>query len=274
MGEGSTIPTDPYQIPTIIESSSQPQKKHNQGSLRRRKLMGTKTPWGIHLLKLEVRKKEGSRTHKLKRLYKVGLSRRVESINEASLGDQEDASKQGRKIDDIDKDVEDMAEKEINVAEKEVSTDDPISNAGEVVTTASVKVSTTSPTKATIADELTLAQTLVEIKSAKPKVKGVMIGEQILPFRLQAEEEKEVRLAREKVKKEQEANVALIKEWNDIQAKIKANQLLTKRLQAREQEELTIEERAKLFQQLLEKRRKHFVAKRAEEKRNRPPTKA
>ncbi|GJU96289.1 retrovirus-related pol polyprotein from transposon TNT 1-94 [Tanacetum coccineum] len=46
------------------------------------------------------------------------------------------------------------------------------------------------------------------------------------------------------------------------------------RLQAREQEELTIEERAKLFQQLLEKRRKHFAEKRAEEKRNRPPTKA
>ncbi|GJS79439.1 hypothetical protein Tco_0729320 [Tanacetum coccineum] len=46
------------------------------------------------------------------------------------------------------------------------------------------------------------------------------------------------------------------------------------RLQTREQEELTIEERAKLFQQLFEKRRKHFAAKRAEEKRNRPPTKA
>ncbi|GKD59205.1 hypothetical protein Tco_1296714 [Tanacetum coccineum] len=45
-------------------------------------------------------------------------------------------------------------------------------------------------------------------------------------------------------------------------------------MQAREQEELTIEERAKLFQQLLKKRRKHFTAKRAKEKRNRPPTKA
>ncbi|GKD06617.1 hypothetical protein Tco_1181591 [Tanacetum coccineum] len=57
-------------------------------------------------------------------------------------------------------------------------------------------------------------------------------------------------------------------------AKIKADQLLAKRLQAREQEELTIEEKAKLFQQLLEKRRKHFAAKRAEEIRNRPPTRA
>ncbi|GKC22718.1 hypothetical protein Tco_1024868 [Tanacetum coccineum] len=46
------------------------------------------------------------------------------------------------------------------------------------------------------------------------------------------------------------------------------------RLQVEEQEELSVEERAKLFQQLLETRRKHFAAKRAEEKRNKPPTKA
>ncbi|GKE11096.1 hypothetical protein Tco_1414647 [Tanacetum coccineum] len=45
-------------------------------------------------------------------------------------------------------------------------------------------------------------------------------------------------------------------------------------MQAQEQEELSIEEKATLFQQLLEKRRKHFVAKRAKEKRNKPPTKS
>ncbi|GKC24648.1 putative ribonuclease H-like domain-containing protein [Tanacetum coccineum] len=37
---------------------------------------------------------------------------------------------------------------------------------------------------------------------------------------------------------------------------------------------LPFKKRAILFQQLLEKRRKHFAAKRAEEKRNRPPTRA
>ncbi|GJW35482.1 ribonuclease H-like domain, reverse transcriptase, RNA-dependent DNA polymerase [Tanacetum coccineum] len=74
--------------------------------------------------------------------------------------------------------VLDMAKKEINVAEKEVSTADPVTNAGEVVTTASVKISTASPTKTIIADDLTLAQTLIEIRSAKPKVKGVVIEEQ------------------------------------------------------------------------------------------------
>nr|GEY78922.1 putative ribonuclease H-like domain-containing protein [Tanacetum cinerariifolium] len=47
-----------------------------------------------------LEKKKRSRTHRLKRLYKVGLSARVESSNEESLG-EEDASKQGRKIADI-----------------------------------------------------------------------------------------------------------------------------------------------------------------------------
>ncbi|GKD46367.1 hypothetical protein Tco_1271012 [Tanacetum coccineum] len=166
----------------------------------------------ITSLKLRVKKLEkkgGSRTHKLKRLYKVGRSAIVISSNEASLGDQEDASKQGRKIDNIDKDAEitlvdetqerygddlmfdigvlddeevfarqDMAEKYINVAGKEVSTADLVTTNGEVVTTATVEISTVSPTKTTITDDLTLAQTLIEIRSAKPKFKGVVIGEQ------------------------------------------------------------------------------------------------
>ncbi|GKC18043.1 hypothetical protein Tco_1014825 [Tanacetum coccineum] len=49
---------------------------------------------------------------------------------------------------------------------------------------------------------------------------------------------------------------------------------LDKEVAQREQEELTIEERDKLFQQLLEKRRKHVASKREEEKGNRPPTRA
>ncbi|GJS78443.1 hypothetical protein Tco_0728324 [Tanacetum coccineum] len=136
----------------------------------------------------KLEKKRGSRNHKLKRLFKVVRSARVIFSNEASLGDQEDASKHGRKIDDIDKDAEitlvhethgrygddlmfdtgvlddeevfagqDMAEKEINVVKKEVSTVDLVTTAGEVVTTASVEISTASPTETTIADDLTLA---------------------------------------------------------------------------------------------------------------------
>ncbi|GKF21080.1 hypothetical protein Tco_0069718, partial [Tanacetum coccineum] len=62
--------------------------------------------------------------------------------------------------------------------------------------------------------------------------------------------------------------------WDDIQAKIDVDYQLAERLQAQEQEELYVKEKAKLFQQLLEQRRKHFAAKRAEEKRNKPPTQA
>ncbi|GJZ12202.1 hypothetical protein Tco_0546961 [Tanacetum coccineum] len=55
--------------------------------------------------KLERKKK--SRTTGLKRLKKVGMSKRVESSKDKeNLGDHEDASKQGRSIEDIDKDVD------------------------------------------------------------------------------------------------------------------------------------------------------------------------
>nr|GEW05330.1 hypothetical protein [Tanacetum cinerariifolium] len=61
----------------------------------------------IKKLKKRVKKLEGMKkkiTHEQKRLYKVGLSARVESsVEEKDLGDQEDASKQER-IDKIDVD--------------------------------------------------------------------------------------------------------------------------------------------------------------------------
>ncbi|GJZ31254.1 hypothetical protein Tco_0576301 [Tanacetum coccineum] len=96
----------------------------------------------------------------LRRLRKVGSSSRVESSNDASLGDQEDASKQGRKIKDLDADAE------VTLVDKtqEMNDDnlmfDTVSVA-EVVTTACANVE--------VPDELTLAQTLIDIKTAKPK---------------------------------------------------------------------------------------------------------
>nr|GEZ33576.1 hypothetical protein [Tanacetum cinerariifolium] len=45
-------------------------------------------------------------------------------------------------------------------------------------------------------------------------------------------------------------------------------------MQAQEQEEMSNAEKATLFYQLLGKRRKHFAAKRVEEKRNKPSTQA
>nr|GEW28896.1 hypothetical protein [Tanacetum cinerariifolium] len=108
----------------------------------------------------------------------------------------------------------------------------------------------------------------------KAKKKDQIMLDEETAKRLQDEFDEAERLARERAQKEQEANIALIKTWDDVQAKINADYQLAERLQAQEQKELTDEEKATLFVQLLEKRRKHFAAKRAEEKWNKPPTQA
>ncbi|GJS51551.1 hypothetical protein Tco_0624913 [Tanacetum coccineum] len=224
----------------------------------------------IRVKSLEMRRK--SRTPGFKRLRKVGSVSRVESSNDVSLGAQEDASKQGRKIDDLDADAEVtlvdetqeinddnlmfdtgvLEEQEKEVAEKEVSAADPVTTAGEVVTTANVEVTTANAPTTTI-DELTLAQTLIEIKAAKPKAvtsaattttttrpkargiakdKGkakmvdpkkplkkkdqIAMEEEVtrnLEAQLQAELEEEERISR---LKEEKANIALLESWDKL----------------------------------------------------------
>ncbi|GKC70398.1 hypothetical protein Tco_1116281, partial [Tanacetum coccineum] len=250
-----------------------------------------------------LEKKNRSRTHRLNRLYKVGLTARVISSgdvdNEESLG--EDAFKQGR-IDAIDADkeitlvsVHDVnvsAGEEVFVAEQEVAEEvlgvintakliidaAQDSAASDIVSAASVAttVSTATTTTAIIktVDDITLAQALEKLKTTNPRTKGLLYKswpikkkdqiklDEETALNLQAGFDKEERLAREKAKKEEEANIALIETWDDIREKINADHQLAKRMQAQEQEELSIEEKATLFQQLLEKRRKHFAAKR------------
>ncbi|GJX84148.1 hypothetical protein Tco_0333629 [Tanacetum coccineum] len=98
------------------------------------------------------------------------------------------------------------------------------------------------------------------IKPEKPLKKKEQIRlDEELAFKLQAEEEEQARLAREKAKKVEKANIS----WDNMQAMLEADRLLAKRLQAREQEELTDKENARLFVELLEKRKKQFASLRA-----------
>ncbi|GJR20672.1 putative ribonuclease H-like domain-containing protein [Tanacetum coccineum] len=249
-------------------------------------LENTKTTQAQEITSLKKRvkkleKKGGSKTYKLKRLYKVGRSARVVSSKEASLGDHEDASKQGRKINDIDKDSEITL---VDETQGRYGDEDMVRvndlDGDEVV----VEISAATITNV----ELTLAQTLVELKSARPKTKGVVMQEPSestpiislqLPLqvkgqgskdkgkakmiepekplkkkdqikfdeeealRLQAKFDEEDRLAREKAQQVEEANIA----WDDIQVKIDADYQLAERLQAQEQQELTTEEKSTLF---------------------------
>ncbi|GJS15389.1 putative ribonuclease H-like domain-containing protein [Tanacetum coccineum] len=214
--------------------------------------------------KLERRNK--SRTYGLKRMYRVGSSRRVESSKDKDgnevIIDNVDVVKTAKERRSVVEEVTDVIEKaKLVSAAKET-----VNAAATTISTASTilvnAATTTTTTTATITDvEVTLAQAMVELKSAKPKAnkdkgKEIIIEEPMveqvkpmkrlkqirldkeLAFKLQAKEEEEERLAREKAHQTKEVNIA----WDDVQAKIE--------------------------------RRKHFAAKRAEEKRNRPPTRA
>ncbi|GKA18676.1 hypothetical protein Tco_0698591 [Tanacetum coccineum] len=115
--------------------------------------------------KLERRIK--SRTHGLKRLYKVGSSRRVESSGDKEdLG--EDASKQGRRIHDIDADEDiTLVNDDNEMFDVGTLTGDEVL-AEQVVAAKDVNLSV---------DEVNLAQTHATLKSAKVQEKGDVIKE-------------------------------------------------------------------------------------------------
>ncbi|GJW14858.1 hypothetical protein Tco_0018991 [Tanacetum coccineum] len=149
----------------------------------------TKTAQAQEIINLKLRvkkleKKAGFRTHNFKRLYKVGVTRRVESSDDESLGAQEDASKQGRsRIEAIDRDAEVTLVETQRRNDDNLMFDTSVFDGDEIVvetkelvinaatTTKSIPVSTD---EIDLAQEITLAQALVAMKSAKPKEKDVV----------------------------------------------------------------------------------------------------
>ncbi|GKF24964.1 hypothetical protein Tco_0080858, partial [Tanacetum coccineum] len=140
----------------------------------------------------------------------------------------------------------------------------------------------------------TLAQTLIKIKSIKPKAvttdaitithvgirpkaKGVVIQEPgettttkivPLPSKVQEKDKGKAKMVEPEkpVKFKGKDQISLDEEL--------ARKLEAEMLQAEEQREITIKERTKLFVELMNRRKKHFAKLRAEEIRRKPPTKA
>nr|GEV17387.1 hypothetical protein [Tanacetum cinerariifolium] len=112
-----------------------------------------------------------SRSRGLRRLMKIGSGRRVKSpLEKDSLGAQEDASKHGRMIKEIDQDDEITLDADTQGRKNDDEiTAEPVTTAGEVVTTVVDKVSA-APTIDVTEDEITMAQALAALKSIKPKV--------------------------------------------------------------------------------------------------------
>ncbi|GKB50153.1 hypothetical protein Tco_0900906 [Tanacetum coccineum] len=81
--------------------------------------------------------------------------------------------------------------------------------------------------------------------------------------------------AEEEIKKlaeKEAAKAALIQDFDDIQARIKADRLLAPRLQEEERETFTVEERAKFLYDIIAAQRRFLAQQRAAAIRSRPPT--
>ncbi|GKF11621.1 hypothetical protein Tco_0049547, partial [Tanacetum coccineum] len=114
---------------------------------------------------------------------------------------------------------------------------------------------------------------MVEHEKPLKKKDQIVIDEEVvrnLEAQLQAQLEEEDRISR---LKEEKGNIALLESWDNTQAMMDVDFQLAQQMQTEEQEQLSIEEKSKLFVELLEKRKKHFAALRAQEKRSNPPTK-
>ncbi|GKE24462.1 hypothetical protein Tco_1435974 [Tanacetum coccineum] len=141
-----------------------------------------------------------------------------------------------------------------------VSTARPVFTADLAVTTASVTISNASPLRVSTANDISTIETLVYIRRSASKDKAAV--------RLQVELKKEERQRIFRVHKE--ASSFNVEEWENVEAIVEADEEITARLQVEEQGELTIEERSRLFVELMEKKKKYFAAKRAKERRNKP----
>ncbi|GJW54936.1 hypothetical protein Tco_0099021 [Tanacetum coccineum] len=215
------------------------------------------------------------------KLFKISTSRRKGL-------DKENVSKQGRKSDktkpmfnDSDFDVLDDAMENV----KGGSIVEQITTAEHTLNTASINVSAAGPSTSTTGDIFedemtTIVDTLVVIRSTRPMTISVMIRNvkeeprRATPVPTIQSQDKEQRITRGKATKQEAKDAALIEQMEDVQARMDADELLAKRLQQKEREQITVDKQARMLVDLIAERKKLFAAQRAEQIRNKPPTRA
>ncbi|GKA03727.1 hypothetical protein Tco_0676508, partial [Tanacetum coccineum] len=224
------------------------------------------------------------------KLFKIGTSKRKGL-------DKENVSKQGRKSDktkpmfkDNDFDVLDDAMENCEGG----STDEQITTVEDTLNTASINVSTAGPSTSTTGDIFedemtTIADTLVAIRSARPRTTSVVIRnveeepriETPVPT-VQSQDKgkgmmknkfkREQRIAGERAAEQEAKDAALIEQMQDVHARMDADDLLAARLQEQEREQFYVDEQARFLVETIAARKKFFAAQRAADIRNRPPT--
>nr|GEU86220.1 hypothetical protein [Tanacetum cinerariifolium] len=193
------------------------------------------------------------------------LSKRVLNLETTNWSSKRDfkfekESQEGRNIAEIDVDaetilVDETVEDQGRYDDRDIF-DTYVLNDEEVVVedvnaTIIATVITAATTTDVFIDDITLAQALVEIKTSKHKARGIILQEL----------------------SETPTTTTTIPISLKVQDKGKDYELAAG-LQEEEQGELTIEEKSRLFMELMDKRNKHFAKLRAEEQRIKPLTKA
>ncbi|GKB89118.1 hypothetical protein Tco_0961390 [Tanacetum coccineum] len=171
--------------------------------------------------------------------------------------------------------------------QKDLNAAKPVSTAGDAVTAASVipDINTVGPSNVSAAgtststagdifkDEMmTIADTLVAIRSTRPRT-TLVIAQRLLEED-QAQFEREQRIARERAAEQEAKDVALIEQMEDVQARMDADILLAEILQQEEREQFTIKEKSRMLVDMIAEGKRFFVAQRAAKQRSKPPTKA
>ncbi|GJX79911.1 hypothetical protein Tco_0328060 [Tanacetum coccineum] len=235
-------------------------------------LTQTKKVYGAAFTKLIKKVKRLEKKDKLsKSRRKLRLVLSDEEGSDSDILAQEDPSKQGRKIAQID---EDEGITLVQMGVSTASTD--FTTANVPVTTAGAEISTASPEVKTAGDSVDdiAAESLVYIRRSaaktKDKGKGIMeesesamtktkrqqeqerLGyEAALRLQEQLDEEERQRIARA----HEAASSFNIEEWEDIQARIEADEELAQRLQAEEREKYSKAKKARLLAKLINQRK-------------------
>ncbi|GJX34767.1 hypothetical protein Tco_0246324 [Tanacetum coccineum] len=303
------VPPTPYDSP--LSGGHTPGSDEGRPNIN--ELMDICTKFSNRVLALEQSKTAQDLViQKLKKSQKIGKEAKGKNFRDEALQDcdfaeldvdnamenvEGDAKTQGRNTAEQITTVNAASIDVSAVGPSNVSTTDPsISTAGDIfkdkmMTTADtlVAIRSTRPRTTSVVihdvEEEPRRATPVPTVQSQDKGKGKMVEPEPTPKnlikaqiqrdakiaqRLHEEEKAELeRMQRERAAQEEASNAALIAEFDNVQARIEADALLVARLQEREREQFSIDEQARFLVETIAER----DAQRAEQIRNKPPTK-
>ncbi|GKB50461.1 hypothetical protein Tco_0901214 [Tanacetum coccineum] len=224
----------------------------DEGRMQPNKLMDLVTKLSDRVVALET---DLTQTNKV---YGADFTKLIKKVKRLEKKDK--LRKSRRKLRLVLSDKEDKGITLVQMGVSTASTDFTAANV--LVTTAGAKISTANPEVKIVGDYVDdiAAESLVYIRRSAAKTKD----------KEQLDEEERQRISRA----HKAASSFNIEEWEDIQARIEADEELAQRLQVEERKKYSKAKKEKLLAELINQRKRHFAQQRAEERRNKPPTQA